>query len=74
MQPIGNIYEKFIKTDNKKINIIVATSGDTGSAAIAGLNGKSNINVFVLHPDNRNSNVQRRLMTTVDLKMFLTLQ
>ena len=68
MQPIGNIYEKFIKTDNKKINIIVATSGDTGSAAIAGLNGKPNINVFVLHPDNRISNVQRRLMTTVDSK------
>ncbi len=68
MQPIGNIYEKFIKLDNKKINIIVATSGDTGSAAIAGLNGKSNINVFVLHPDNRISNVQRRLMTTIDSK------
>jgi threonine synthase len=68
IQPIGNIYEKFIKSDNKKINIIVATSGDTGSAAIAGLNGKSNINVFVLHPDNRISNVQRRLMTTVDSK------
>jgi len=68
MQPIGNIYEKFIKLDNKKINIIVATSGDTGSAAIAGLNGKSNINVFVLHPDNRISNVQRKLMTTVDSK------
>ncbi len=68
MQPIGNIYEKFIKIDNKKINIIVATSGDTGSAAIASLNGKSNINVFVLHPDNRISNVQRRLMTTVDSK------
>jgi len=68
MQPIGNIYEKFIKVDNKKINIIVATSGDTGSAAIAGLNGKSNINVFVLHPDNKISNVQRRLMTTFDSK------
>ena len=68
MQPIGNIYEKFIKVDNKKINIIVATSGDTGSAAIAGLNGKFNINVFVLHPDNRISNVQRKLMTTVDSK------
>ena len=68
MQPIGNIYEKFIKVDNKKINIIVATSGDTGSAAIAGLNGKSNINVFVLHPDNKISKIQRRLMTTVDSK------
>ena len=68
MQPIGNIYEKFIKLDKKKINIIVATSGDTGSAAIAGLNGKSNINVFVLHPDKKISNVQRKLMTTVNSK------
>ena len=68
MQPIGNIYEKFIKLDKKKINIIVATSGDTGSAAIAGLNGKSNINIFVLHPDKKISNVQRKLMTTVNSK------
>ena len=50
MQPIGNIYEKFIKTDNKKINIIVATSGDTGSAAIAGLNRKPNINIESFSP------------------------
>ena len=68
MQPIGNIYEHFLKEDNKKINIIVATSGDTGSAAIAALKGKSNINVFVLHPDNKISNIQRKLMTTVDSK------
>ncbi len=68
MQPIGNIYEKFIKLDKKKINIIVATSGDTGSAAIAGLNGKSSINVFVLHPDKKISSVQRKLMTTVNSK------
>ena len=68
MQPIGRIYEHFLKSDNKKINIIVATSGDTGSAAIAALKDKSNINVFVLHPDNKISNIQRRLMTTVDSK------
>ena len=68
MQPIGNIYEHFLKEDNKKINIIVATSGDTGSAAIAALKGKSNINVFVFHPDNKISNIQRRLMTTIDSK------
>jgi len=68
MQPIGNIYEHFLRADNKKINIIVATSGDTGSAAIAALKGKSNINVFVLHPNNKISNIQRRLMTTVNSK------
>ena len=66
MQPVGNIYEHFLKANNKKINIIAATSGDTGSAAIAALKNKSNINVFVLHPDNKISNIQRKLMTTVD--------
>ena len=49
--------------DQKKINIIVATSGDTGAAAIDALKGKSNLNVFVLHPNNKISPVQRRLMT-----------
>ena len=50
----------------KKINIIVATSGDTGAAAIDALKGKSNLNVFVLHPNNKISPVQRRLMTIHD--------
>ena len=65
LQVIGNIYSEFNTQDKKKINIIVATSGDTGSAAISALNGKSNINVFVLHPHNKISNVQRRIMTTI---------
>ena len=68
MQPIGNIYDEFNKSNNKKINVIVATSGDTGSAAISALNGKTNLNVFVLHPDKKISNIQRRLMTTVESK------
>jgi threonine synthase len=48
----------------KKINIVVATSGDTGAAAIDAIKGKKNINIFVLHPHNRISTVQRKLMTT----------
>ncbi len=68
MQPIGNIYDEFNKSNNKKINVIVATSGDTGSAAISALNGKNNLNVFVLHPDKKISNIQRKLMTTVESK------
>ena len=68
MQPIGNIYDEFNKSNNKKINVIVATSGDTGSAAISALNGKANLNVFVLHPDKKISNIQRKLMTTVESK------
>ncbi len=63
MQLIGNFYQYHLGQDQKKINIIVATSGDTGAAAIDALKGKSNLNIFVLHPNNKISPVQRRLMT-----------
>ena len=63
MQLIGNFYQYHLESAEKKINILVATSGDTGAAAIDALKGKSNLNVFVLHPHNKISPVQRRLMT-----------
>ncbi len=63
MQLIGNLYQYHLRNEQAKINIIVATSGDTGAAAIDALKGKKNLNVFVLHPNNRISPVQRRLMT-----------
>ncbi len=63
MQLIGNFYQYHLGQNQKKINIIVATSGDTGAAAIDALKGKNNLNVFVLHPNNRISPVQRKLMT-----------
>ena len=63
MQLIGNFYQYHLEHDQKKINIIVATSGDTGAAAIDALKGKNNLNVFVLHPNDRISPVQRKLMT-----------
>ena len=63
MQLIGNFYQYHLGRDQKKINIIVATSGDTGAAAIDALKAKSNLNVFVLHPNNKISPVQRKLMT-----------
>ena len=66
MQFIGNLYEYYLNKYNKKINIVVATSGDTGAAAIDAIKGKSNLNIFVLHPNNRISPVQRKLMTTVE--------
>ena len=66
MQLIGNFYEHHLNFEQKKINIVVATSGDTGAAAIDALKGKKNLNVFVLHPNNRISPVQRKLMTTND--------
>ncbi|MDC3207695.1 threonine synthase [Candidatus Pelagibacter sp.] len=64
MQLLGGFYEYYLNNQNEKINIVVATSGDTGAAAIDAIKGKDNINIFVLHPNNRISKVQRRLMTT----------
>ena len=64
LQLLGSFYEYYLNNQNEKINIIVATSGDTGAAAIDAIKGKNNINIFVLHPNNRISKVQRKLMTT----------
>ena len=66
MQFIGNLYEYYLKKNDKKINIVVATSGDTGAAAIDAIKGKSNLNIFVLHPNNKISSVQRKIMTTAE--------
>ena len=65
MQVIGNMYDELNFAKERKVNIVVATSGDTGSAAIAALNDRKNINVFVLHPQNKISNIQRKIMTTI---------
>ena len=68
MQLLGNFYEYYLNNKKSKINIVVATSGDTGAAAIDAIKGKENVNIFVLHPSNRISTVQRKLMTTVKEK------
>ena len=65
MQVIGNMYVHLNVSEDKVVNIIVATSGDTGSAAISALNDRKNINVFILHPHNKISNIQRKIMTTI---------
>ncbi len=65
LQFLGNILEYALKKDQKNITIIGATSGDTGSAAIEACKLKSNINIFILHPFNKVSEVQRRQMTTI---------
>ena len=64
MQVLGGMYEFLLKDNSKKINLVTATSGDTGAAAIDAMQGKKNINIFVLHPHNKISSVQRQLMTT----------
>ena len=68
MQVMGNMYDQLKVAEKKPVNVVVATSGDTGSAAIAALNNRKNINLFVLHPHNKISNIQRKIMTTIGSK------
>jgi len=68
MQVLGNMYDHLRAPDDKPVNIIVATSGDTGAAAISALNDRKNIKVFILHPHNKISNIQRKIMTTIGSK------
>ncbi len=65
LQFLGNLFEHFLKNEKKQISIIGATSGDTGSAAIDACKFKKNINLFMLFPHNKISEVQRKQMTTV---------
>ena len=65
LQLLGNIFEYLLKERGEKMNIVGATSGDTGSAAIYGVRGKENINIFILHPHGRTSRIQALQMTTV---------
>jgi threonine synthase len=65
LQLLGLLFEKFLSTRDTELTIVGATSGDTGSAAIDAVAGREKINIFMLHPENRVSEVQRRQMTTV---------
>ncbi len=65
LQFLGNLFEFILEREGGELNIIGATSGDTGSAAIYGVRGKDRINIFILHPHNRVSPIQERQMTTV---------
>ncbi len=65
LQFLGNLFEYLLKERNQRMNIVGATSGDTGSAAIYGVRGKRNINIFILHPHLKTSPIQALQMTTV---------
>ena len=65
LQVVGNLFEYVLKKEKKKITIIGATSGDTGSAAINACKNKRTMELFIFHPYKKVSNIQRRLMTTV---------
>ena len=74
LQLVGNLFEYFLQRRNAakpsgaprdRITVLGATSGDTGSAAIAGLRSKADIDIFILHPKGRVSPIQEAQMTTV---------
>ena len=65
LQFLGNLLDYTLEKRNQKVVIMGATSGDTGSAAIEGCRHCKNVDMFILHPHNRVSDVQRRQMTTV---------
>ncbi len=65
MQALGQLFERFLSGSGRHLTVIGATSGDTGSAAINALAGREGVEVFMLHPKGRVSDVQRRQMTTV---------
>jgi threonine synthase len=65
LQLLGLLFERFLATRDTHITIVGATSGDTGSAAIDALAGRAKVDIFMLHPRGRVSEVQRRQMTTV---------
>ena len=64
MQLIGQMFQASLTRSGKRITIVGATSGDTGSAAIEAFRGLNNVDVFILFPHGRVSEVQRRQMTT----------
>lgn len=66
LQLLGRLLDYVLERQHRKVAIMGATSGDTGSAAIEGCKRCKNIDIFILHPHGRVSDVQRRQMTTVE--------
>jgi threonine synthase len=65
LQLLGNLFEYILAEEHGRLNILGATSGDTGSAAIYGVRGRAGIRIFVMHPHEGVSPIQERQMTTV---------
>ena len=64
MQFIGNLFELFLSKESKRLTIVTATSGDTGSAAVEAFKGKQQVDLYVLFPEGRISDMQRLQITT----------
>jgi threonine synthase len=73
LQLVGHLFEHVLADKGEKIRIVGATSGDTGSAAIAAVAGRKNIDITILHPEGKTSDVQRRQMTTVQADNVLNI-
>ena len=65
LQLLGGLFDHVLAVRGQRLTIVGATSGDTGSAAIEAVRDRDNIDIFMLHPHGRVSDVQRRQMTTV---------
>ena len=65
LQLLGLLFEEFLGRSDQNLTIVGATSGDTGSAAIDAVAGRTKVDIFMLHPKGRVSDVQRRQMTTM---------
>ena len=73
MQLLGRLFDHVLQARGQRITIVGATSGDTGSAAIEACRGRAAIDIAILHPAGRTSEVQRRQMTTVDAPNVLNI-
>jgi threonine synthase len=65
LQVVGRLFDHVLKKKGARVTIVGATSGDTGSAAIEACRDRAAIDIFIMHPQGRTSEVQRRQMTTV---------
>ncbi|MCS6770667.1 MAG: threonine synthase [Kiritimatiellae bacterium] len=65
LQFLGAFFDYALEKRNARLNILGATSGDTGSAAIHGVRGQSRVHIFIMHPRGRVSPAQERQMTSV---------
>ncbi|MDV3347212.1 threonine synthase [Leptothoe sp. LEGE 181152] len=65
LQFLGKLFDHLLQERGERVTILGATSGDTGSAAIEACRDKDTIDIFILHPHNRTSEIQRKQMTTV---------
>ena len=66
LQVLGRLFDAILSRRGRRVTIVGATSGDTGSAAIEACRDRANVDIFILYPAGRPSEVQRRQMTTIN--------